>query len=306
MADFSPAFAENGERRFPNATEADLGFQCGAGQRQLFNGMFHRIEAELGSVIGAAGLTPSDADLTQVLQAIQALIAAATGAGDTSTFVLMTQARARLPIFPDVLNADGRIGITAPATGTVRIAGGVTFQHRGIFQVTTTQTDFLTDPSKIYHMRWDPTNGVRLLDLANATYNPTALVETNPAFDSKYDDMLIGRVITNSSNVATITSLTNKSRLRYRIDREQVVPVAQDNYSWTAGYTFNLNWARTPELVAVNADIYCTQPDPQGVHGGRINSAQAVSRYAVAHTVWVDWNGPGTSFSSVATGAIGD
>lgn len=213
MANWAVPFANDGDKRLPDPTEKALGFGCGAADQTLFNMLFHRIEAELGDLVQFAGIAGSDADNTTVRQAVLALIEAATGGGDPSTYLLMSQARGRLPIFPEVQTSDGRIIVTAPATGSVRIPGGVTFMHRGIFPVTTTQTDFATTASQTYHLRWDPTNGYRLLNLANVAYNPSGDPEDAERFDSTYDDILFARIVTNSSNVADITNLSNKTRI---------------------------------------------------------------------------------------------
>src|SRR5690606_31790459 len=141
MANFTTPLASNGSRRNPTATEKVEGFPCGPADQTLFNGLFHRIEAELGHIISYAGLTGSDADNTQVRQAVQALISAAVG-GDSSQFLLMDQARARLPIYPEVVSSDYKINVISPAGGTVRVPSGVTFMHRGVFPVVTSETDF--------------------------------------------------------------------------------------------------------------------------------------------------------------------
>jgi hypothetical protein len=214
MADFSTPFGESGDKRFPTPTEQAEGFPCGPGERALFNGEFYRLEAEIGEVIEYAGITPTNSRMTQLREAINALIVAATGtAPDLSVYILMSQARARLPIFPDVLTADGKIGCFTTCPGVLRMPGGVTFQHRGIFPVTTVQTDFNTALSQTYHLRWDPTNGYRLRNLTDSAYNSGAVAENDVKFDSAYDDVLIARVTTNSSNVLTVTNLANKVRL---------------------------------------------------------------------------------------------
>jgi hypothetical protein len=213
MADFSTPFANAGDRRFASPTEQAEGFPCGPAERALFNSEFYRLEAEVGEVIQYAGITMTNSRMTQLREAIVALISAATGEGDTSDFVLMSQARARLPFFPDVQNVDGRINLISPGTGVVRIPGGVTFQHRGIYPITTTQTDLNTSASQTYHVRWDPTNGYRLRNLTDITYNVNGDPENGVQFDTTYDSMLIARVTTNSSNVPTITNLANKARI---------------------------------------------------------------------------------------------
>ena len=253
MADFDPPFAQNGEFRFPNANEQSLGWPCGPIDQNLLNGLFRIHNGNIGNVIAEAGVTGPDGDLTKLRRAIEALIAAATGGGTVDDYVLMAQARSRLPIFPDVQNVDGRIGVTAPSTGTVRLAGGVEFLHRGIFRVTTTQTDFATDPSKTYHLRWNPDDGFVLRDLASGSYNPGTLSEANAAFDSTYDDMLIARVITNSSNVATITTLANKDRLSLsgEYGRTRDAPFEDDRLpsQITNGTPLTINFARRPRAA---------------------------------------------------------
>ncbi|MDE0922369.1 hypothetical protein [Aurantimonas coralicida] len=247
MADFDPPFGSDAERRLATALEKELGFGCGPANQPLFNGLFWQLQSELAAIHAEAGITPDDSTTTTTLDAILALISAATG-GNPDGYILMTQARARLPIFPDVQNTDGRIVVTSPSPGTVRIPGGVEFLHRGIFTITTAQTDFATTASKIYHLRWDPTNGYRLIETGNATYNPGSLAETDPAFDSTYDDMLIARVVTNSSNVATITNLANKDRL---FSAAMLSSIASGNVGQNVAwfdFSHTLAWARTPKV----------------------------------------------------------
>lgn len=300
MADFSVPMATNAEKRLPTSVERENGFPCGPADQKLFNGLFNRIESEIGEVIDYAGLVGTDSDFTQLRQAIEALIAAATG-GNPAGYILMTQARARLPIHFHTQTIDGRIGVVAPATGTVRLPGGINFNHRGIFTVTTAQTDFPTDANKIYHLRWDPTNGFLLRDLASASYNPSALAETSGNFDSTYDDMLIARVTTNSSNVATITNLANIPILRQRISAT-AVPFSGDNFSWWATYAIPLNWARTPD-VALQSHVYASLPANTFVHGGANRVAgETITRYAIDHTVMTDWGAPASGLSSEARG----
>lgn len=256
MADFSTPFASSGDLRNPTTDEKQTGFACGPLDRALFNRLFNRMESELGAIVDEAGVTPSESDDTTVLQAIQALIEAATGGGDTSAYATMAQLRARLPIFPEVLTSDGKMGIITPTTGQVRIPAGVTFLHRGVYTVTTTQTDFSTSLSKTYHLRWNSTSGFALKDLSDtAVYNPSALAETHSNFDSTYDDMLIARVVTNSSNVPTITNLINLSSLKKTADYRLTLSGA---LNWTTRNTSStaLEWARTPVIANVMLNEY--------------------------------------------------
>ncbi|MCA0275879.1 MAG: hypothetical protein LCH86_07745 [Proteobacteria bacterium] len=212
-------------------------------------------QRELHHLIDYAGLTPSDGDQEQVRKAIEALISAATGGGETSQFLLVSQARARLPIFPEVLSADGRINVSSPSAGTILVPPAVNFMHRGIFPVATSDYSepnrtFATAASKTYHLRWDPTNGFRLRDLADAAYNPGVLPETSPVFDSVYDDMLIARVVTSAANVATISNLANKNTIKHNYARGTLVyppgDLGNPAIVAMATETIALNFARTP------------------------------------------------------------
>lgn len=131
------------------------------------------------------------------------IVDAATSGASDENYVLMMQARTRLPIYPEVLTSDGKFPVTSPASGQVRIPAGYSFLHRGLFNVTTVQVDFPTAANKTYHLRWSPSAGFALKDIADTGYNPGSLPEASSAFDGGYDDMLIARGVTNASNVPT-------------------------------------------------------------------------------------------------------
>lgn len=261
MADFSPPFASvGGVNRAPTTDEQSDGFACGDADLTLFNRMFGRVEAELKAVQDAGGIAGTEVDDTTVLQAINALISAATG-GTPAGYILMTQAVARLPIFPEVTTNSGVIAVTSPSTGTVRVPVSAAITHRGIQTYTTAQTDMTTTLSKTYHLRWQVSAGVGtfvLKDLADTGYNPTVAAETNSAFDSTYDDMLVARIVTNSSNVATITNLVNKNKLSLTVlESLSTTRTTNSNGEFLHVFTTRaLNWARTPAptgLVAASA-----------------------------------------------------
>ena len=255
--DFDPPFADSADIRMPTDNEADNGFPCGPADQRLFNGLINRLEGNIGHVAAQAGEAPAQAnDHTLLWRSIVALIAAATGetsGGDTSNFVLFTQARARLPFYPEVLNTDGRIVITSPGVGQIRIPGGVDFLHRGIGLVTTSHTDINTDARQTYHLRWNPTDGYALKDLSSGVYNPGPEAETHTKFDSTFDDMLIARIVTNVGNVPTITNLANKNKLSgtwTKATKEQ-----QGGGTWTGlpHLTANIDWARSPKQRSIAA-----------------------------------------------------
>lgn len=213
MSDFTTPFGNNAEKRQPTTDEKNNGFQCGPASQLLFNQLFFQLQAEMNSIHTAGGVLGTPDSVNTTLLNIQALIEAATGSGETENYVLISQASTRLPIFPEFLTDDGKINVSAPATGTVRLPGGIDFLHRGLVVKSTVETDFTTEASKTYHIRWSPMDGYLMKDLSNVTYNPDVKPETHTMFDTTYDDMLISRVITNSSNVANITNLVNKNRI---------------------------------------------------------------------------------------------
>lgn len=252
MALFDPPFGTDGDNRLPTSDEQHDGFTCGSADRLLFTGLYRRIEAELRAIQDEGGIPGSATDDTTVLQAIQAMISAATGGGDTSQFVLFAQAQARLPIFPEVQTADGRMNVTVPGTGQVRVPAGTTLLHRGIRTYASAQTDFATTASKIYHLRWSPTSGFMLKDLSEVGYNPSALAENNVAFDSTYDDALIARVVTNSSNVVTVVNLANANRLHFNGVIVGTNFSVVSNELIKSDYIQDLSWSRKPNQRALN------------------------------------------------------
>lgn len=310
MADFDPPFAHSTtDRRPPTTDEIDNGFPCGPLDRPLWNWLFWMLQAEVGEVIDFAGLTGDNGDTTQLRQAIEAMIAAATGGGDTSQFLLVSQARARLPIFPDVTTGStGLFGITSTGAGNVRVPAGVNFQHRGIYPLTSVLTDIATNVSKTYHLRCDlTTNTWALKDLADIAYNPTALAENDASFDSTYDSMLAARVVTNAGNAVTITNLANKARLRAPI-LSTVTPVHNVNHNWTASHAQTFNWARTPAFVAAKADVYATDPGSPSafVQGGANHTvSESWDRYGWAMSMFTDWNANPAGFTIVSSTARG-
>jgi len=301
MADFSPPFGSvGGVNRSPTVDEQNDGFSCGDADLTLFNRLFGRIEAEMKAIQDAGGISGTEGDDTTVLQAILALINAAAGGGETSDYVLFSQAQARLPIFPEVTTNNGVIAVTAPSTGTVRVPASATILHRGIRTYTTAETDLSTTASKTYHLRWNPTDGFALKDLADTGYNPTVAAETNAAFDSSYDDMLVARIVTNSSNVATITNLVNKDRL-FSSTRQTGTPTSLGAGTLAYSATETVNWARAARLQAVSGSVQADMsPAASMDHIASWVDNIVVTRYSAAARVRTDWQTGATSPSSSA------
>lgn len=200
------------------------------------------------------------------------------------------------PIFPEVLGDTGLFDVSSPAGGTIRIAAGTQWTHRGAFLYTSAQTDLATVANKTYHLRWDRTNGFALYDLSSGSYNPSAVAETDPTFDTTYDSMLVARVVTSAGNVATITPLSNKARLLFNgaMTAGGVISPGQSGSLCTQNVTYN--WSRTPaqkSFTRVRLDVSPSGTDDrdEGVLTGS-PLAQVfdipATRYASSFTYKVD------------------
>lgn len=230
---------------------------------------------ELDHLINYAGLVPGDTDLQQVRKAIEALIAAATGGGATADYLLIAQARARLPIFPAIETADGRMNVSSPGAGTILVPPAVSFSHRGIYPVSTSDypeidRTFATTANKTYHCRWGYGAGFRLADVADAAYNPTLAAETSSLFDSSHDDMLIARVVTNAANVATITNLKNSHQLSALFEARYTDAInftASGIFAASRVVSVEHNWARKPVHSAINAYLGAATTTVGGLQG---------------------------------------
>lgn len=235
-------------------------------------------QREIVNVITAAGLTPSGSDLTQLEQAIG---------------VMLERLRVNLPIYPQVENGSGKLTVTAISPGIVRIPAGQTFVMRGGKAVVTVSTDLSTVANTTYHLRWTQGAGFIMKSLTDMGYNSSGnpADETDAAFDSTYDDMLVARIVTNGSNVATITTLVNRAELTQMSHMEKELPSA---LIWTmlslSGVA--LNWARTPRLAEPmwqGFRSFTGAPDgsTHGVGGGIIRALEirkgAVTRYAIGN-----------------------
>lgn len=213
----------------------------------------HQME-EIVHVIEQAGLQPTASDLTQLWQAIQIAIEQGPGGGLGGAYVTQAAALANLPIFPEVLTADGRMTLSA-GTGEVVLAADQNFVHRGIFRYSTSDWElaertFATAPNKTYHLRWTPLGGFALRDTADGDYNPGSLNEWNIVFDTSYDDIVLHRVVTDSANVASITSLANRHRLRMELEKTTYQTIigsgAGGGRGPNAAPVQTVNWARRP------------------------------------------------------------
>lgn len=248
----------------PNAPYKDRNTGAGEPGSRVPAKAIENPQREIVTVIERAGLVPNRARVDQLADAIELLIDLATGGGSNPLNDLLALLRARLPIFPEIVTADGRFNLTVPSTGTVRIPAGIVILHRGVFPITTAQQDFTTVANKTYHMRYrfTGTPGWSLVDVSNSGYNPSALAETAPVFDTGYDDMLSHRVMTDAGNVATITSLANRDRLSLT---DVKTTWSENPSNHPAPAVIALNFGRTPKGFISQADVEINNTDTEQV-----------------------------------------
>ncbi|WP_313194594.1 hypothetical protein [Shinella zoogloeoides] len=264
----------------PNASYRDRNTGAGTPGSRVPAKAIENPMREIMAVITAAGLLPDGNNLTQLAEAIALMIESATGGGETSSYVLMPAARSRLPIYPEVNSFDGTFGVLSPSGGTIRLPAGVEFIHRGIFSITSVQQDFAVAANRTYHLRWSASSGWALKDIADGSYNPSALPEAASVFDSGFDDMLAARIVTNSSNVATITNLVNRNGLASRLSLQgQNWRPAGGAYERMGDFAGTLNWARTPKTAAFSVARRYT---PQSTTNG--DSDLYIVAYGGSHT----------------------
>lgn len=159
------------------------------------------------------------------------------------------------PFYPEVETVDYKLTVSS-TTAQVTVDAGQTFIHRGARRIDTddyleANRQFATSASKTYHLRWRWNDGsplFQLLDTTNAGYNPGASPEDDVAFDSTYDDMLIAKVVTDGSNLPTVTALANKHTLRAVVNNQgNITGTTGNSKGRTATHT--MDWARTPDLL---------------------------------------------------------
>lgn len=272
----------------PNASYKDRNTGAGEPGSRVPALAIEMPQREIRTVLVAAGLTPDKTDPTQLNAAIDAKIALATSSGPDPVADLLNLLRARMLVYPEIMTSDGRFNLSTPATGTVRIPSGITLRHRGCFDEVTAQQDFTTVANKTYHLRKRWTGGLpgwALVDVSNSAYNPTALAEADVSFDTTYDDMISHRVVTNASNVATITALANRDRLQIEgtstVTRQE--PFEENVTADTAVGVeiINVTLARRPKVAIRSATDIDTQL--AGVTFNEMNfGVRANSRYSIS------------------------
>lgn len=269
------------------------------------------ILAQVRRAIVGMGVPIDNADDDMLLKAIQA-------ATVTIDAITKSQARANMPLHAEVLSADGRIGITG-STGQALIGTTGAFVWRGLFRIDLASfavgdRTFALAPNKTYHLRWHapgtgaatpvesfPNGRFVLRDLADGGYNPTAAAETSQIFDSTHDDVLLARIVTDASNVPTITRLANRLQL-FHTERKTGLGSAIGNGSLAFSSSITLGWGRTPRMSSVHGALV-GDTGPRGVMDWAANAIMApptVTRYGASAQIVTDWAEPVSWYSSSA------
>jgi len=262
---------------------------------------FNMFVAQLRRAIRGMEVVEDPTDDDMLLKAIQAAMVDVQALAEN------------VPLFPEIKTADNKMTVSA-GTGEVIVSADEEVVFRGLVKVSTfdwslAQRTLAHAADKTYHLRLSLAGGFALKDLEDAGYNPSALAETDPAFDSTFDDMLIAKVVTNGSNVATITRLRNAHALSQEGEEQITEATYEPNPGGVANITqgtdVTLDWARRPRarLISIidgTSSHSDDEGDPQyGVNGIEINAGvYARSRYkvrvfwqrtAAAHTTRVQY-----------------
>jgi hypothetical protein len=219
----------------------------------------------------------------------------------------------RLPIFPEFETVTNKLSIADNGNGTLTVGAAQNILWRGWSRISTDSFSsgartVTTVANKTYHLRLARDGASFVLkDLSDGAYNPAASAESHAAFDSTYDDALIARIVTNASNVATVTTLANKYALRASYDGTATATLMTANNGWEYVATAPINWARAPSIVSPRLSLYAPVVGSGTYVEGGSNywgAANDVSRYAVTARVASDWNLAGAFPSGNPVGQV--
>ena len=200
------------------------------------------------------------------------------------TWSAWTQYQTVLPTldeYPQIQTSDNKLMIT-PGLGEVVIDAAQLFVRRGLIGYSTDDYDLDARSlphvaNKTYHVRWSDGSGFEIKDLADPGYNPPTLAETDPAFDSTYDDMLVARVVTDGGNAATVTRLANARRLAATAAVD-LTALSASGWTALAGSDLALNWARS--AATVDASLRGSKSNNE-VIGAPVGGTAAILQFAV-------------------------
>lgn len=241
---------------------------------------------QLRRAIRGMGIAENNADDDMLLKAIQK---------NSNNAVLQPTALQYLDLYPVIRTASNKMSVSASA-GQVSVGADQVFVHRGVFPRSTSDytaaaRTFSTLANQTYHLRWNPTAGFSLRNVSEVGYNPGALPETNRAFDTTYDDMLVARVVTDAANMPSVTALVNRQDLRHQSSVYVAVVNRATVWQPLAASGFTIDWARTPQIGDAVMRMWSgknNMPNGDGGSGpamyvGIRTPAAGVSRYGAAH-----------------------
>lgn len=252
---------------------------------------------------------------------------AAREASSAVTPALLGKFGLDMPMYPEVLTATAALDATA-TTGQVVLNPGQAWVHRGLHRYgsdnfSAPARTFATAASKTYHWKWYapghalapagtyPFGRLMLRDLADAGYNPSALAETDVAFDAGLDEVFIGRVTTNAGNVPTFKPLKNRARLSFRATQSGTpTDPAPFEFGYTITHSGDVDWARRPSEATMHGHIYAGAAlgGNYYVSGGTGVTLLTLTRYGYSFSVITDWaesNGLPYNFSAVGYTSLG-
>lgn len=226
--------------------------------------VLNSLTSEIACAVDKAGRNYDPGDTCNLFRAIMDLI---------------TASQRGMPIFPEILETNNVMTINA-GTGLVTVPDGQVWRHRGVMDYDSTniplvQRQFATIANTVYHLRWyapgliapvstSPSGVIVLHAVVDPVYNPSSLAESNEAFDSTYDNVLIARVVTNAGNVPTVTALMNKANHRQFFTKSTLQQQPTGGWGGLPRLTATLNWARTPFMapqrwsVEISTDVEAT------------------------------------------------
>ncbi|WP_142995780.1 hypothetical protein [Vibrio coralliilyticus] len=155
-----------------------------------------------------------------------------------------------LPHYPEVMTESNTISMNLFGT-TLTVADNQVLRLYGWKDINTSDLEtksFVIDVAKTYHLRFTEASSLELKDLSDVSYNPTSKEETDPSFDSTYDDVLLAKIET-----GTLVPLINKQEL---YAGHQMT--GENNNPTHPARVFTFNWARTPTqseglVIGINA-----------------------------------------------------
>ncbi|WP_253825699.1 phage tail protein [Vibrio sp. RE86] len=190
----------------------------------------------------------------------------------------------KLPHYPEIMTVNNQLDISLVGT-TITVADNQVVRLYGWkdFNTTDLQTkSFEIDLAKTYHLRFTEDHALELKDLSDVGYNPTSKAETDPSFDSAYDDMLLAKIET-----GTLTPLINKHELHAEMQM-----VGMNTNPVHPARIFTYNWARTPFqveglIIGMNAHSMTAFEDWNNSFRERVSAFDVLlvnlNRYTVHH-----------------------